>query len=389
MSAAADPMLILSGQDVRAILAGRELEIVDCVADAYRAHACGRTSVPHSLFLTFPDDPASRIIALPAYVDTGQGQEMAGMKWVSSFPANVRSRMDRASAVVILSSTMTGQPLAIMEGSTISARRTAASAALAASKLHQDPSEPFAGVVGCGVINFEIVRFLAATRPALRRLSLFDIDPLRAGRFQERCRLAFPHLEVEVASDMGQVLARTSLLSLATTASAPHLEDLRGCRPGTLILHISLRDIAPAAIMECDNVADDVDHVCRAGTSLHLAEQLVGHRRFIRCSLGEVLMGTAPARLDSEGVAVFSPFGLGILDVSLATMVSDDARARGVGMVLDDFLPQPWTEDTLVVGPGRVGSGEPADRSGVQRRRLPRPRSGAGGHQPDVRRQPQ
>ena len=47
------------------------------------------------------------------------------------------------------------------------------------------------------------------------------------------------------------------------------------------------------------------------------------------------------------------PVGLGSLDVSLATMVSDDARARGVGVVLDDFLPPSWTEDALVVGPGR------------------------------------
>ncbi len=100
-----------------------------------------------------------------------------------------------------------------------------------------------------------------------------------------------------------------------------------GGRSGASQARAALRDIAPADVLECDNVTDDVDHVCRAATSLHLAEQLVGHRDFIRCTLGEILTGAAPARRDPDGVVVFSPFGLGILDISVATMVSEAARA--------------------------------------------------------------
>ncbi len=328
-------MLILRSRDVSEVLDGREHDVMDRVAQAYRAHSDGRTCVPQSVFLRFPHDPANRIIALPAYIDAGQ--EMTGIKWVSSFPANVRSGTERASAIVVLNSSTTGRPETVIEGSLISARRTAASAALAASALHQEPSEPAAGIVGCGIVNFETARFLAASRPALRRLAVFDLDPDRAARFRERCRRDLPRLEVEVSDDAGHVLRSCSLVSIATTAPAPHLDDLRGCAPGTVILHISLRDIAATTILECDNVTDDVDHVCRAGTSLHLAEQLVGHRGFVRCSLGDILTGAAQARPDPRSVAVFSPFGLGILDISLATMVRDRALARGIGITVDDF----------------------------------------------------
>src|ERR1043165_6729099 len=98
-------ILILRGEEVITLLKGQELRIVDTVQAAYAAHATGHSSLPHSPFLRFPDDPGNRIIALPAYLNSGFNT--AGMKWIASFPANGKSGLDRASAVLIINSATT------------------------------------------------------------------------------------------------------------------------------------------------------------------------------------------------------------------------------------------------------------------------------------------
>ena len=59
---------ILRGSEVRAVLAGRELELIQAVRIAYETHGDGDSSLPHSTFVQFPGQPQDRIIALPAYL---------------------------------------------------------------------------------------------------------------------------------------------------------------------------------------------------------------------------------------------------------------------------------------------------------------------------------
>ena len=333
---------ILRGSEVRALLAGRELELIQVVRTAYETHGDGDSSLPHSTFLRFPCQPQDRIIALPAYL--GGGCPIAGIKWVSSFPENLHRGVDRASAVLILNSPQTGRPEAVLEGSVISAKRTAASAALAAQCLLSGKKVGRVGMIGCGLINFEIARFLLAVFPEVETFVLFDQDEARAKQFESKCQRTFDQVGLEIATDVKAVLRNSPLISIATTALAPHLSELRECPRGSVILHISLRDLTPDVILSCDNVVDDIDHVCRAQTSVHLAEQLVGHRDFIRCTLADILSGRAPARKDSETVSVFSPFGLGVLDLAVGKLVRDLALQQGLETVIGGFLPGPWAE---------------------------------------------
>jgi ornithine cyclodeaminase len=333
-------VLILNGRDVLSLLTGRELEVMETVRAAYEAHGRNNSSLPHSTFLHFPRAPKNRIIALPAYL--GEEFAVAGMKWVSSFPANIEAGLDRASAVLILNSAHTGRPEAILEGSLISAKRTAASAALAAQHLHRHAKR--ASIIGCGLINFEIVNYLLAACPLIEELHVFDLDRERAEHFKSKCLAAFSGIKVRVVKDVETALGRSSLISLATTAAKPHITDLSACAPGSTILHISLRDLSPQCILSSDNVVDDVDHVCRAQTSVHLTEQVCGHRDFIRCTLADILTGVAPPRRDPEGITIFSPFGLGVLDIAVGSLVRRLGRAQGLGTVIETFLPEPWVQ---------------------------------------------
>src|SRR5689334_25019377 len=110
-------VLLLSGREVNGLLAGQEAEILNAVRRAYEAHARHQTALPFSTFLRFPADDKNRVIALPAYI--GDSFNVAGIKWISSFPGNIERHMNRASAVIILNSTQTGRPEAIIEGSKI------------------------------------------------------------------------------------------------------------------------------------------------------------------------------------------------------------------------------------------------------------------------------
>lgn len=333
-------VLILKGREVQSLLEDREAELLETVRRAYVVHARGESSLPHSSFLNFPNEPRNRIIALPAYL--GQDFDVAGIKWIASFPNNVEHGMDRASAVVILNSALTGTPQAIMEGSIVSAKRTAASAALAARTLHQAPVESGIGIIGCGLINFEIIRFLRASLSGARKFVIFDLSAERAHAFRRACLNKFAGLSIDVAPDSASVLSKCSLISIATTAVKPHLDDLSLCAPGTTILHISLRDVTPEVVLSCDNVVDDVDHVCRAQTSIHLAEQLTGGRDFIRCTLADILLGQQPPRRDAESVLLFSPFGLGVLDLAVSQLVYKLALEQRRGLIIDSFLPDTW-----------------------------------------------
>jgi len=336
-------ILILRGPEVNSLLTGREFEIINVVQKAYEIHAQGDSALPHSTFLRFPDSPKDRIIALPAYLGSRWG--IAGIKWVASFPGNLELGMDRASALVVLNSSQTGRPEAILEGSLISAKRTAASAALAAQWLHGYGKTNRVGLVGCGLINFEIVRFLLAIFPEIKHLVIYDLDITRAEQFRRKCLEMFGVLEVEIAKELKAALISSSLISFATTANIPHIEDLSEFSQGSTILHISLRDLSPQIIISCDNVVDDIDHVCSAQTSVHLAEQLTGNREFLRCTIADILMGKATSRRDAESIVIFSPFGLGVLDLAVADFVRKLGLAQGKGTMIDSFLPEPWIEN--------------------------------------------
>src|SRR5437867_9464495 len=120
---------IINGKTVFDIVRAHRCECIGIVQEAYLAHADGESVNPDSYFLRFPGKPDCRIIALPAYL--GKDFDVAGMKWIASYPSNVRRGFPRASAVLVLNSYETGYLFARLECSLTSAASAAATVALA------------------------------------------------------------------------------------------------------------------------------------------------------------------------------------------------------------------------------------------------------------------
>lgn len=327
------PFSVITASTIRALVFEDLNGCIDVVRDAYLAHDKGLSVNPHSVFLRFEDRANARIIALPSHLSSAWN--ISGLKWVASYPDNVANGFPRASAVLLLNSSEHGYPFACLEGSIISAARTAASAVLAATHLRNgDRRVRTLGIVGTGLIARYIYLFLAGTGWEIDTVVLFDLDRSRAEKFAAKIN----RHEVVVAPEVSALLKQSELVVFATVAAQPHVSDAELIRHNPVILHISLRDLHPELLLNACNIVDDTDHALQANTSLHLAEQLTGRRDFISGTLAQVINGER--RVDHSRPIVFSPFGLGVLDLAVGKLVYDRAVSKGQHQLIDEFFDE-------------------------------------------------
>ena len=336
----APPFAVISGAQVQGALRGRERQIAELVEDTYRIHGAGDSVNPPSYFLRFPDRPSSRIIALPASI--GGKLRVDGLKWISSFPSNITEGIPDASAVLILNDHDTGYPFACLESSIISATRTAASAAVAADWLCASrdgrgrPRPARVGFFGTGLIARYIHTFLAGTGWSFDEIGVHDLSADSAAGFRGYLEGSGTGGRITGYEHPEQLIRSSDLVVFATVAGEPHVSDVSWFEHNPVVLHVSLRDLAPEILLASVNVVDDVEHCLKANTSPHLAEQLTGSRDFLAGTLDDVMAGrvTVPAGRP----VVFSPFGLGVLDLAVGKYVYDEVTRSGELHVIDDFF---------------------------------------------------
>ncbi|MGW2746200.1 2,3-diaminopropionate biosynthesis protein SbnB [Streptomyces sp. NPDC001450] len=326
---------VISGTQVQQALTGREKQIVELVEAAYRLHGAGDSVNPPSYFLRFPDRPTARIIALPASI--GGPVHVDGVKWISSFPDNVSAGLPRASAVLILNDPETGYPFACLESSIISATRTAASAALAADWLSRDRPRPTRiGFFGTGLIARYIHSFLTGTDWTFDTIGVHDLSAESTAGFCGYLRQTGTSAEIVVHDNAEDLIRSSDLVVFATIAGEPHVTSPAWFEHNPLVLHISLRDLSPEVLLASANFVDDVEHCLKADTSPHLVEQRTGNRDFLNGTLNDVMLGRAAPPHDRP--VIFSPFGLGVLDLAVGKYVYDEAAGAGDLRLIDDFF---------------------------------------------------
>jgi N-[(2S)-2-amino-2-carboxyethyl]-L-glutamate dehydrogenase len=330
---AAPTFYVVPGSAVRRAIDGDRQRVFEVVEMAYRLHAAGQTINPDSFFLRFPDRPNSRIIALPAHI--AGPIHKSGIKWISSFPDNNASNLARASAVLILNDGATGYPVACIEASLISATRTAASAALAAERLSPDPFDGMIAVIGTGMIARASLEWLLFRGWHFSAVNLFDVDRRGSEQFSHWLSSTYP-LEATIHDRMDDALVDSSLILFTTTTLEPYVSDAGLFEHHPTVLHLSLRDICPNVILASQNIVDDVEHCLKERTSVHLAEIETGRRDFVSGTLVDVLENRV--ELAQDRPRIFSPFGLGVLDVAVGNLVFEAARSYGDAVAFPDFF---------------------------------------------------
>ncbi|MBP2323507.1 ornithine cyclodeaminase [Kibdelosporangium banguiense] len=326
---------VIPGAQVQHALQGRETLIVELIEATYRLHSAGDSVNPPSYFLRFPDHPSARIIALPASI--GGPAPVAGLKWISSFPHNVTAGLPRASAVLILNDHNTGYPFACLEASIISATRTAALAAAATDWLTRNRPRPtHAGFIGTGLIARYIHTFLTRTGWSFDEIGVHDLSTDSTTGFRNYLQQSGTTGRITVHDTAEHLIRSSDLVVFATVASQPHVHDPSWFEHNPLVLHVSLRDLAPQILLTATNIVDDIEHCLKADTSPHLTEQLTGNRDFLHGTLHDVIAGRVTPPTDRP--LVFSPFGLGVLDLAVGKYVYDHVASSGQLHTIDNFF---------------------------------------------------
>jgi N-[(2S)-2-amino-2-carboxyethyl]-L-glutamate dehydrogenase len=325
---------VVTGAAVAEQVENDRASCMDAVRRAYLAHDSGHSTLPHSSFLRFPHAARDRIIALPAYL--GGDFRLSGIKWIASYPDNVERNIARASAVIILNSTETGYPYACLEASVISATRTAASAVLGAEILLGKRRASRVGVVGAGLIARHVWHFLRDLGWEIGAYRVYDVRRSAAETLASDMS-AGSTTDVAVAPTLSGAFEDCDLVVIATVAKEPHIDEPALLAHSPVVLHLSLRDLAPKLVLASQNITDDIDHAVREATSLHLTEQLVGNRDFIAGTIADLLSGRLLR--DPGRPAVYAPFGLGVLDLAVGDWAYKRIAAAGGGTAIPDFFP--------------------------------------------------
>lgn len=326
-------LLVLGKKLVRELIDNNIDYVFHLIKKAYSLTRTEQVVNPPSYFLRFPEKPNSRIIALPSYI--GADVDKAGLKWISSFPDNIEKGIERASAVCILNDGQNGLPIACFEASYISAIRTALSAILAAKLILNRKKVSKISFIGAGYISQTILQSFWKMGWEFENVAIYDLDRNRAENFANQLN----HLcTISASFDLKNTLKTSDIIVFATTALKPYIDDYRCFEHNPTVLHVSLRDLDVSIIKNAINYVDSSEHILAANTSLHLTYQEAGHDNFIHGTIGQLLSDRTMVPTPSDKPIIFSPMGMGILDLIITNFLFYAARKENLGCYVDDFF---------------------------------------------------
>ena len=307
-------VLVIGGADVERLLDPDAL--VDALADAFAALSDGRMDAPPRNQVTAP---AGFLLAMPAHMPGGP----IGVKLVSVFEGNRERGIPSHLALVALFDEETGAPIALMDGASITAARTAGAAALSARLLARPDSRVLA-IVGAGVQGRAHLAALARVRP-IEEIRVASLYP------EEAAALAATDPRARAVGTIAEAVAGADIVALCTNSPSPVI-DAAWVAPGAHVTSVGYHppagELPPALaaaahlFVETRAAFEPVPVGCG---------ELAGLDPATGTELGEVVLGRRPGRTNDGEVTVYKAMGHAVEDLAAGTLVLAAARATGTG----------------------------------------------------------
>ena len=295
--------------------------------------------MPPKVMITWADEPGTeelhgRIMAMPAYI--GGEFDVAGLKWIPSVPDNpARNGLPRANALVLLTDRATGLPLAVMDGTVVSAMRTGAVTGVALRHL-ADPGTEVACLLGAGVLAHTQLAALRVVLPGLREVRVFDPVTERCRRFCDRARAqdgpeVRPAASAEDAVRGAGPSSRRRWRSSRASPRSGSRPARRSCSSRAWTGRSTCQAVTDVLVV--DDWEHESTHAGRYAQRL-VAAGLVPADGSRAVELADVVAGRHPGRTAAGERIVVTPVGLAMDDVAAGWHVLAGARSRGLGTPL-------------------------------------------------------
>lgn len=264
--------------------------------------------------------PAGTTLIMPAWVPGGR----LGIKTVNVFPANAARGLPALHATYALFDAATGVPLALLDGSEITTRRTVAASALAASYLAREDARTLL-VVGAGRLAREVPAALRVARPGLVRLRVWARRPEQA---QALARDWLGQgLDAAAAPDLEVAVREADIVSCVTLATAPlvrgewlaagsHLDLVGGFTP-------QMRECDAEAVRRARVWVDTPEALAKAGDLLQAQAESAFDPASVQGTLADLCGGRSGGRRSAGERTLFKSVGTALEDLAAAELAFD------------------------------------------------------------------
>ncbi len=296
-------------------------DVVSALEEMFREKGEGRVEMPPKPGIH--PRPDAFIHAMPAYIPS---LGAAGMKWVSGFPENQTQGLPYVTGLMILNDPETGLPLAVMDCTWITAKRTGAATAVAAKYLAR-PESSTVGILACGVQGRSNLEALA---------TVFDLKSVRAFDVCREAAEAFAAeqlLDVEVVDSARDAVEGMDLV----VTSGPILKhpeptiEADWLSPGVFASAVDFDSYFHGAALRAFDrlVTDDLPQMEYYRTVGYFADTPIADSE-----LGEIVCGKKPGRESADERTLAMNLGIALDDVATAIRIYRSARERGIGTEL-------------------------------------------------------